>query len=166
MEACTWCSQVWRVIARVETVAGLGGTRNERVVLDTSCAEGTLLAVMDKAALQRAPDWSTLQVGEFDHAVFRGKALKLNHSSTPNIRIDLEGSAAIEFHSTRFIEAGEALTFNYNTTEWQMDEPFADWVTGETVQGFSMATLDEQRRLLQQKLAAPHIRDLAGRAAL
>lgn len=46
-----------------------------------------------------------------------------------------------------------------------MDEPFTDWASGEEVGGFSRASEEEQRRLLQTDLPAPHIRELAARAA-
>jgi hypothetical protein len=45
----------------------------------------------------------------------------LNHSCDPNLRVDIERKAMV---ATSNIQEGEALTFNYLTTEWEMAEPF------------------------------------------
>jgi len=50
---------------------------------------------------------------------------------------------------------GVTLTFNYNTTEYSMAEPFIDWVTGSLVGGFKNAGHEEQQK--QKTGIPPHI---------
>ncbi len=47
-----------------------------------------------------------------------------NHSCDPNCYIDFE---ALTFVAARPIAAGAQLSFNYLTSEWEMDEPFQCW---------------------------------------
>jgi len=76
------------------------------------------------------PDQWSVQVGARRHmAVPAGVDLAaqldrypwrfMNHSCAPNTRID-----GREVRTIRPIEAGEQLTFDYDTTEWQMAAPF------------------------------------------
>ncbi len=46
-----------------------------------------------------------------------------DHSCHPNCRLDVQGNQ-VHLVSVRRIDAGEKLTFNYLTTEWDMAEPF------------------------------------------
>lgn len=141
--------------------------RVEWVALREEQKPGTTLLRVRRTAssIVDSPKWNTLQVGASSHARFGAKALKINHSSDPSTRM-LIGDIEIDVVSTRIIPAGEALSFNYNTTEWEMDEPFVDWDTGLNVQGFSNASAEEQQRLLKENLVAPHIRELAAKHGL
>lgn len=157
------CEEVWRKEVRVEAVEGAEGAHTEQLVLDSRCIAGDRILILKKTSLVPTPGWDTLQVGEREHARFSGKALKLNHSSSPNTRIEIKQGAHddIDLVATRKIAVGEPLTFDYRTTEWLMNEPFEDWATKEQVQGFSGAPPAEQRRLLSEGLVAPHIRALS-----
>jgi SET domain len=185
MSALT-CDEIWHVAADVSTVeltqeTPPGGSnddvihRTEQVSLRAAVAENTLLLSVSRSerSISPRPAWDTLQVSESEHAKFGNKALKLNHARDPNTRIALvftsseSSESALLFErvdvvSTREIRAGEALTFNYNTTEWEMADPFVDWATGESVGGFSRASQEEQAALLASGLVLPHIRDKAG----
>ena len=66
----------------------------------------------------------------------------------------------VDFVSQTKIEAGQALTFNYNTTEWSMAEPFEAWGCTENVQGFAHLCPADQEWLLATDKVAPHIREL------
>ncbi len=149
----------WRVASEVTEARGADGARTEQVVVLEACDAGALLLVVSRTALLPSASWDTLQVGEREHARFGDKALKLNHSATPSTRIEI--GPEIRIVAARPLAAGEPLTFNYNTTEWRMDEPFTDWASGEAVGGFSRCSADEQRRLLSSGLVAPHVRALA-----
>jgi hypothetical protein len=52
----------------------------------------------------------------------------LNHSFTPNMRID-----GLNLIALCVIEAGEEITFDYTTTESEFSHPFIDWETGLSV---------------------------------
>jgi hypothetical protein len=106
-----------------------------------------------------------LQVGEGQHAVFGSKALCLNHSSKPNTRIAVS-PASVEIVTLSAVVAGEPLTFNYNTTEYEMAEPFDDWTTGGKVAGFKHASAEERSRLVADNMVAPHVLQQAGRDGL
>ena len=91
----------------------------------------------------------------------------MNHARNPNTRINIvltttnnSRAEKVEVISTRAIQSNEALSFNYNTTEYLMAEPFVDWMTGEKVGGFSVLSGDEQKRLLDAGLVAPHVYEL------
>lgn len=90
------CDEEWRVPSAITDAAGADGERTEQVVLQRSVQAGALLLVVRKTALLPAAAWDTLQVGERQHARFGAKALKLNHSSTPNTRIGSALRASIE----------------------------------------------------------------------
>ena len=81
----------------------------------------------------------------------------INHSCDPNTRMDVEARVVV---ALRPIEKGEELTFNYNTTEWDMAVPFrchcgSPDCTGQ-IQGFRHLTPEQQEALLP--LATPHLR--------
>lgn len=166
--------EVWHVESCVSHVEAEEGRRTEQVVLKVDVTQDiTLLSVKRSAnSIVDCASWDTLQVGRNEHAKFGKKALKLNHSQDPNTRINIVYSdddpsktEKVEVVSTRAIAAGTPLSFNYNTTEWVMSEPFVDWVSEVQVGGFSNASTDEKRFLLQQpNLVAPHIRQMAAEA--
>ena len=59
----------------------------------------------------------------------------------------------------RAILKGEEITFNYNTTEYDMASPFECWETGSMVRGY--AHLSAAERAAIAKYAAPHVLRLA-----
>lgn len=78
----------------------------------------------------------------------------LNHSCDPNAT--LEG---LHLVALRPIRRWEEITFDYNTTEFEMSTPFAcncGHCDGAVIRGFKFLTLDQQRRLYP-RLAA-HLR--------
>ena len=70
----------------------------------------------------------------------------MNHSCDPNTMIDGQNVVAV-----RPIPAGEHLTFNYNTTEYDMAEPFTcqcgSVFCGGVIRGYRHLTTEERRRL-------------------
>ncbi|KAK3276561.1 hypothetical protein CYMTET_15373 [Cymbomonas tetramitiformis] len=157
------CTEEWHVVSHVsDWITNTSGTRLEQVVLEESAQAGTILVSVKKTpdSIVSSPSWDTLQVGTHEHARFGAKALRLNHSNTPNTIINID-SSKVDIVAAADIPAGEMLTFNYNTTEWAMDEPFDDWITGQKVQGFLHLSKTEQKRLLTSNLVAQHIRILA-----
>eukprot|EP00040_Diaphanoeca_grandis_P043993 m.269677 g.269677 ORF g.269677 m.269677 type:complete len:205 (-) comp85761_c0_seq1:196-810(-) len=158
------CAETWHVPSTVVNVPAQlqDGDHTEQVVVDNSCDVAAVLVSvhLTESSTTSSPKWNTLQIGEHLHALFGHKALKLNHATEPNTQIVIHEDR-VELIATRSLTAKEALSFNYNTTEWLMDEPFTDWVTGLRVQGFSKASRSEQTMLLQSDLLAPHIRQLA-----
>ena len=82
-----------------------------------------------------------------------------NHSCNPNVVIRDQ-----QFIALRSIEANEAITFDYETTEWEMCEPFqcacgAVSCRGE-IRGYLYLNSTERERLIEQ--TASHLRTMLG----
>jgi len=102
-------------------------------VYSVPCSSGTILA---------APTMYTIQLTATEHIDITGGPEFTNHSCEPNGYFkfvtatasndgdgdgDGNGSGkitALDLVLTRFVAKGELVTFNYNTTEWDMDAPF------------------------------------------
>lgn len=77
----------------------------------------------------------------------------LNHACRPNTLVRGRDLVAL-----RPIRAFEELSFDYETTEWQLAEPFAcrcGECGGRRVAGFRF--LDREERRLRQRYLAPHL---------
>lgn len=71
------------------------------------------------------PTRFTVQITPEKHIDFAGGLEFVNHSCDPNTRIDVvESEANVSFVAIKPIEEGEHLTFDYSTSEWDMDEKF------------------------------------------
>lgn len=68
------------------------------------------------------PTKYTIQLDESRHVVTSSLLWKsMNHACEPNVVVDVTNR---EMRAACDITAGEELTFNYNTTEWDMASPF------------------------------------------
>lgn len=62
---------------------------------------------------------------EAKHLEFAGGLEYVNHSCEPNARLVVsENTPEVAFVATRAIHEGEHLSFDYSTSEWDMDEKF------------------------------------------
>ena len=119
--------------------------------------------------IRAQPDRFSIQVGERRHVhpapeeLARGESAEvpwwfLNHACRPSVRIDGRRAVAV-----RDLEAGEHLTFDYDTTEWSIATPFrcgCGGCGGRMVRGF--AHLDAVERARHADAVAPHLLRLAG----
>jgi hypothetical protein len=108
--------------------------------------------------VRRRPSRYTLQVGAHAHIDPAGQLWGfVNHSCDPNCRFDF---ARWWLVAARPIAAGEELSFNYLTTEWDMASPFACRCEAAScagwVQGLRHLPLEQVLRL--RPLLAPHLR--------
>ena len=99
----------------------------------------------------------TIQIDERHQAGTREIDDYLNHSCEPSAALDAE---RLCFVAARDIAPGEAVTFNYLTSEWDMVAPF-DCQCGATgcfgrIRGFRYLSPDEQARL--EPLLTPFLR--------
>ncbi len=80
-----------------------------------------------------------------------------NHSCDPNCFLDVDDLC---FRSLRPLLPGEPLTFNYLTSEWDMQESFRCWCKSPTcsgtIRGFAHLSRDDQRKL--EPLLTPYLR--------
>ena len=80
----------------------------------------------------------------------------MNHGCRPNVRIDTERRAMVALAE---IAPGDELVFDYNSTEWDMAEPFACRCGAPgcygVVRGYRHLSAEQQVRLAP--IAAPHV---------
>ena len=98
------------------------GVHGAAVLATQNLAPGTSVFPLT-GTLTHRPDTYTMQIGAHTHLLPDGQLWRyLNHSCTPNCRIDFNTWTLV---TTRAIQGNEELTFNYLTTEWDMVAPFA-----------------------------------------
>ena len=120
---------------------------------------GVQTPVKDRYSIQLAVDTHLMP---FDADTVEAQAeqcpwMFTNHSCDPNVVIRDQ-----MFIALRSIEPDEAITFDYETTEWEMAEPFqcacgAESCRGE-IRGYTYLDSSERERLIEQ--TASHLRDL------
>lgn len=138
-------------------------TRNGQfaVVARVDIKKETCVLAVDGPTVDR-PTRYTVQVGvdmhvdaEADPKTGRAHPIWrfLNHACAPNTR--LEGRSLV---ATKRIRAGEEITFDYETTEWDMAAPFPCGCNAATcrglIRGFRHLTPAQRQRLAG---AAPHV---------
>ena len=107
-----------------------------------------------------APGRHTIQIDGERHQAGTGEIDDfLNHHCQPSAYLDAE---RLCFVAARDIAAGEELTFNYLTSEWDMAEAFECRCGAESclgnIRGFKHLTPAEQARL--EPLLTPFLRSL------
>jgi hypothetical protein len=114
---------------------------------------------LDPLHLHPAPTRFSVQVGKDKHLDTPGSLFQwLQHEEEPSLRADTGEN--LNFITLRDMEAGELLSFNYNTTEWDMATPFTCGMTATQVSGFSSLDLSKQRFLASEGLIVPHVYSL------
>ena len=98
-----------------------GSAYGARLITTTPWAAGALIHPITHYRLTAHPTYQTIQVGRAEHIEELGVLAYLNHSCLPNTHVD---TTALTVTAVRAIAAGEALTFFYPSTEWEMDRPF------------------------------------------
>jgi hypothetical protein len=87
----------------------------------------------------------------------------MNHSCNPNVRIQGHEVVAI-----RQIKVWEPVTFNYNSTEWEIAEPFTCHCGStdclELIRGYKYLRPAQRERL--EPLVAPHVKRAAAKEHL
>jgi len=95
------------------------------------------------------PTKTSLQIDENKHLEGPGEIDDfINHSCNPNGYINFKD---ISFRALRDIKKGEEVTFNYNTTEWDMKVPFKCKCGSKDclhkIRGFKYLTLEQKKKL-------------------
>lgn len=109
--------------------------------------------------------WNTIEVGPVadgtpskEHAIIGFKLLKSNHSYCPNTRIFLNYvEKHIDFYSISPIAKNESISWDYTTSEYEMDECFSDWESGKPCQGFKFLPEEDQKRMVVAGEVTPHV---------
>lgn len=111
------------------------------------------------------PTTHTIMMEETSHLLFAAGAQYLAHSCEGNVRICVdEINNALECEALRDIPAGELVSFNYNSTEWDMASPFSCLCGSPecsvTIRGYKHLT--SAQRLRVQPLITPAVRKISG----
>ena len=118
-----------------------------RGVFATRAVPAGAVVVRLSAVFDDEPGRYTIQVDERRHQAFTDETDDyLNHSCTPNTRLDGE---RLCFVAVRDIAVDEEVTFHYGSTEWDMAEPFACRCDGlaREIRGFRHLSDGEQEAL-------------------
>ena len=111
---------------------------------------------LDPMHVHPSPTRFSVQVDKDKHLDTPGALFQwLQHQEEPSLRADT--GEKLNFIAVRDMEAGELLSFNYNTTEWSMATPFTCGMSGIEVSGFSTLELSKQRYLASEGLIVPHV---------
>ncbi|KAK0529819.1 hypothetical protein OC834_003526 [Tilletia horrida] len=85
----------------------------------------SVIAAFDNATVSDEIRFSTVQVSESQHIEINSDLFYCNHSCDPSVRFVVSGPAETRVAmAERDIRAGEALTFFYPSSEWNMNQPF------------------------------------------
>ncbi|KAK7200887.1 hypothetical protein NESM_000147500 [Novymonas esmeraldas] len=99
------------------------------------------------------PTMYTICVGVHQHLLFGDAAECIAHHCDPNlaVRVGDSGDGTFDFVAVRDIAQDEMVTFNYSTTEWDMNTPFVCLCGSSkcagTMQGFKHLKEADQQRL-------------------
>jgi uncharacterized membrane protein YeiB len=127
-----------------------------------SFAPGEVVFLLEGRPVNKATRY-TIQVGAEAHLEPISKRASpwayLNHGCDPNVTIDVPNRAIVARWPIR---AGDQLRFDYNTTEWELAEPFVCNCGSPRCVGVvvGFAHLSPARREFLLGNAAPHIRGL------
>ncbi|CEH13522.1 galactose-proton symport [Ceraceosorus bombacis] len=109
------------------------GDFQSRAVAMKNYKKGETIADMSAATPSGSVRYSTVQVTEKDHIELNSDLVFCNHSCDPSVRFDVSAPAppnvskpgsSWRIVAERDIREGEALTFFYPSTEWDMSQPF------------------------------------------
>lgn len=67
--------------------------------------------------------WSSVQTGKDSHIELNSDLVFCNHSCTPSLNFDMH-KMEVRVVDDRPLKRGDALTFFYPSSEWDMDQPF------------------------------------------
>ncbi|EPY35149.1 hypothetical protein AGDE_07563 [Angomonas deanei] len=105
------------------------------------------------------PTVYTIYIGQGKHLLFAGGAQCLAHSCQPNTRIVVDPvNGSLDCFATEPIPEGKLISFNYLTTEWDMNEPFPCACGApncfKKIEGFAHLSKEDKLRLWSQTTSA------------
>ena len=134
------------------------------LVATRAARAGEVVCPIEGALVER-PTRHTIQLDEAAHIeaaeeltleqmVLRYPWRFTNHSCDPNARV-----AGRSLVAMKPVRAGDEITYNYNTTEWELAEPFecrcGSPYCERTIRGFRYLSREERERI--RPLLAPHL---------
>src|SRR5688572_11756692 len=107
--------------ARKLTVVSGNAGWGDALVADEPMAPGAIFLRVPTDSIVDVPTYQSVQIDETKHVMARGTLAAINHSCRPNMLID---TSRLVCQVIRPIAAGDALTYFYPSTEWNMAQPF------------------------------------------
>jgi len=146
----------WRTSEKVKRIVGPFG---DSINCATDIRSGERIFRLS-ARVVAQPSKYTIQRWESEHLSPDGALwASVNHACMPNCTIDFE---TWELVSRSPIRVGEEVTFNYNSTEWEISSPFncacGSPNCGQVIRGFRY--LDGAQRGDLRALLSPYLRSL------
>ncbi|KAJ3345809.1 hypothetical protein HDU83_003700 [Entophlyctis luteolus] len=142
-------SAIEHTSSNMRVVKGESGEYTSKLVSTVSLKPGQVFASAHAMAPVAAKRYSTVQTGADCHAELNSDLLYMNHSCDPNVVLDVEHKIVA---AAKDIRPGDAITFFYPSTEWEMDQPFECWCGAPNVRlGFCYYVI------LLLLLAADHV---------
>jgi SET domain len=96
--------------------------------------------------IKDTPDKHSLQIAEGKHLSGIDWPEYLNHSCNPNCYVHVD-TVGVWLMAKRDIKLGEELTFDYNTTEYDMANPFICACCGKIINGYKYLTDEERKKI-------------------
>ncbi|KAF3942002.1 hypothetical protein ABW19_dt0203625 [Dactylella cylindrospora] len=97
------------------------GSFSKYATAATFIPSGTIISDFSAATPTDEKAYSSVQVSETDHIELNSDLLYANHSCDPNVVFDVDEDCV---KAIKDIQEGEAITFNYLSTEWDMAQAF------------------------------------------
>ncbi|KAI9811301.1 MAG: hypothetical protein M1832_000915 [Thelocarpon impressellum] len=88
-----------------------------------SMSGGTLFARIHEAQPTPVKAYTSVQVSPTEHIELNSDLVFCNHSCDPNLRFDME-KMEVWVCDDKTVKVGDAMTFFYPSTEWDMTQPF------------------------------------------
>jgi hypothetical protein len=145
-----------------ESQPGLSGAHGVKALAIQQVARGQTV-FREGGIVYSQPSMHSIQIGPSHHCQIDGEGRFTAHSFTPNCAVIISACAErpIEFVALRTIEVGEQFSFDYTTTEWELqNNGFVDHASGRPVRGFKHLNSEDKRRLLDSGLLPAHIMQL------
>ncbi|KAI9183276.1 hypothetical protein H9P43_004193 [Blastocladiella emersonii ATCC 22665] len=137
-------------------IVKFGDNLSSQLVTTRAYKKGEVIAKVE-GATYAAKRYTTVQVGRESHVELNNDSVYMNHDCSPSCVFDTD---AMTIHATRDLAEGDAMTFFYPASEWDMDQPFDCWCGADKcvkkVQGAKYLT-PEQR---EGRHFMSHIREL------
>ena len=141
---------------------GLSGGYGVKAVALRPIAPGEVV-FRESGVVYSQASMHSVQIGPSHHCQIDGEGRFTQHSFTPNCAVVVSPLAErpIKFVALRPIERGEPFSFDYTTTEWELQNGgFVDSASGRAVRGFKHLECEHKRRALDGGLLPAHIMQL------
>ncbi|KAJ5569487.1 uncharacterized protein N7459_008917 [Penicillium hispanicum] len=103
--------------------------------------------------------YTTVQTGADSHVELNSDLVYCNHSCTPSLVFDM-ARMEVRVVDDRALRAGDALTFFYPSTEWEMDQPFQCTCGAAECRGWISGARTMAPEVLRAYWLNPHIVEL------